>query len=361
MKRRPDISKYPGSSSRTVLIIAGLVFTLLLGFVDYLTGPDLSFIIFYLIPIGLVTWFAGRWPGIFISVVSALIWISLDIIVKTSYPHLFIPFWNTVVEFSVFFLVVYIFSMLKAVLVREEELNVRLRQNIQKVTDLNKELETFNYSVSHDLRTPLIVIGGFAKRLQKKYSADLDETGREELNIIQENVRKMSQLINDLLAFSRSERLDIKREAVDMGRLAKNTILELRELTPGDTLIDMTDLPPVHGDMTMLHQVLYNLISNAVKFTRHMEKAVIEIGCRAGKDENVYYVRDNGAGFDMKNADRLFGVFQRLHRSDEFEGTGIGLAIVKRIIDRHGGRVWAEGKVNEGATFYFSLPAGDGH
>ena len=142
-----------------------------------------------------------------------------------------------------------------------------------------------------------------------------------------------------------------------MSKLAKNIVVELKELTPEKTLIDVKEMPSVRGDRTMLHQVLYNLVSNAAKFTRHREAAIIEIGCRIGKDEYIYYVKDNGVGFDMKNADKLFGVFQRLHRSDEFEGTGIGLAIVQRIINRHGGRVWAEGKVNEGATFYFSLPS----
>ena len=357
MKRRPDILKYIGSLSRPALIISGLVFAILLGYIDYLTGPDLSFIIFYLIPIALVTWFAGRSSGILISIVSAIIWIISDIMVKSSYPHFLIPYWNTVVEFSVFFLVVYIFSMLKTVLAREEELNIRLKQNIQKITDLNKELETFNYSVSHDLRAPLVVIGGFTKRLLKKYSINLDDKGREELNIIQENVQRMSQLIDDLLAFSRSERQEIKYEVVDMGKLAKNIVAELKELTPEKTLIDVKDMPSVHGDRMMLHQVLYNLVSNAAKFTRHKETAIIEIGCRVGKDEHIYYVKDNGAGFDMKSVDKLFGVFQRLHRSDEFEGTGIGLAIVKRTINRHGGRVWAEGKIDEGATFYFTLPA----
>ncbi|NWF98432.1 MAG: GHKL domain-containing protein [Nitrospirae bacterium] len=350
------ILKYLGSLSKAALIISGVVFTILLGFIDYLTGPDLSFIIFYLIPIALVTWFAGKWPGIFISIVSAITWIVSDIMVKSSYSHFLIPYWNMVVEFSVFLLVVYIFSTLKIVLAREKELNMKLKQNIQQITDLNKELETFNYSVSHDLRTPLIVIGGFAKRLLKKYSGNLDDKWREELNIIQENVQRMSRLIDDLLAFSRSERQQIKFEVVDMNKLARNVVEELKVLTSEKTLIDVKDIPSVYGDSIMLHQVLYNLISNAIKFTKHKETVIIEIGCKIEKDEYIYYVKDNGAGFDMKYADKLFGVFQRLHKSEEFEGTGIGLAIVQRIVKRHGGRVWAEGKADEGATFYFSLP-----
>jgi light-regulated signal transduction histidine kinase (bacteriophytochrome) len=351
-----NILKYLGSLSKAALIISGLAFTMLLGFIDYLEGPDLSFIIFYLIPVALVTWFAGKWPGILISIASAVTWIVSDIMVKTSYSHFLMPYLNMVVEFSVFLLVVYIFSTLKTVLAREEELNIKLKQNIQQITDLNNELETFNYSVSHDLRTPLIVIGGFAKRLLKKYSGNLDDKGREELNIIQENVQRMGLLIDDLLAFSRSERQQIKSEVVDMNKLARNAVEELKVLTSEKTLIDLKDIPSVYGDPIMLHQVLYNLISNAIKFTTHKETAIIEIGCKIEKDEYIYYVKDNGAGFDMKHADKLFGVFQRLHKSEEFEGTGIGLAIVQRIVKRHGGRVRAEGIAGEGATFYFSLP-----
>jgi signal transduction histidine kinase len=351
-----NMLKYLGSLSKSLLIISGLVFTVLLGFIDYLTGPDLSFTTFYLIPVALVTWFAGKGPGILISLVSAITWMVSDFMVKSSYSNFLIPYWNMIVEFSISFLVVYIFSTLKTVLRREEELNRKLRQNIQQITDLNKELETFNHTISHDLRTPLIVIGGFAKRLLKHYSGNLDDTGREELNIIQDNAQRMSRLIDDLLAFSRSERQQIKSEIVDMSKIAKKIVEELKVLTPEKTSIYIRDIPVVYGDPVMLRQVLYNLITNAIKFTKYKEKAIIEIGCTIQKGEQIYYVKDNGSGFDMKYADKLFGVFQRLHKGEEFEGTGIGLTIVQRIVTRHGGRVWAEGKVGEGATFYFSLP-----
>jgi two-component system sensor kinase len=352
-----NILKYLESVSKVALITLGVVFTMLLGFIDYLTGPDLSFIIFYLIPIAFVTWFSGKWPGILVSIVSAITitWIVSDFMVRSPYFHFRIPYWHMVVEFSIFFLAVYIFSMIKAVLTRKEELNIKLKQNIQQVTELNKELRTFNYSVSHDLRTPLIVIGGFAKRLLKKYSGNLDNKGRQELDIIQENVQRMSRLIDDLLAFSRSERQQMKSEVVDMEKLARNVTQELKVLRSGKTLIDIKDMPPLYGDSVMLHQLLYNLVSNAIKFTKHKQTAIIEIGCKIEKDECIYYVKDNGAGFDMKYADKLFGVFQRLHKGEEFEGTGIGLAIVQHVVKRHGGRAWAEGKIDEGAIFYFSL------
>ena len=350
------VLEYLGKLPGTLLTLSGFVVVILFGLIDYLTGPDLSFIIFYLFPISFVTWFAGRGAGIFISIASAIAWVLADIMTRPSYSHFIIPYWNMIVKFSVFFMVVYIFSMLKTVLEREKELNKELEQNIKKVTELNKELEAFSYSVSHDLRTPLIVIGGFSRRLFKNYSDKLDAKGREALNIIQENAQKMSQFIDELLAFSRSERQEMKLEDVDMEKLARTVLEELKIFTSERTSIKIRDLPPAHGDKIMLHHVFYNLISNTIKFTRDREMAIIEIGCKHEKDDYIYYVKDNGAGFDMQYADKLFNVFQRLHKDDEFEGTGVGLAIVQRVIKRHGGQVWAEGKINGGATFYFSLP-----
>jgi signal transduction histidine kinase len=350
------VSEHLGKIPRTLLTLSGFVLVILLGLIDYLTGPDLSFVIFYLFPISFIAWFAGKQAGIFIAIASAIAWLLADIMTRPSYSHFIIPYWNVIAECSVFFIVVHIFSMLKTVLEREQNLNKELEQNIKKITELNKEMEAFNYSVSHDLRTPLIVIGGFSRRLLKTSSNKLDTKGREELNIIQENVQKMTQFIDELLAFSRSERQQMKLEDVDMEKLARTILDELKIFVSEKTSINIKDLPPAHGDKIMLHQVYYNLISNAIKFSRHREMAVIEIGCKHEKNGYTYYVKDNGAGFDMRYADKLFNVFQRLHKEDEFEGTGIGLAIVQRIINRHGGQVWAEGKVDEGATFSFSLP-----
>jgi PAS domain S-box-containing protein len=220
----------------------------------------------------------------------------------------------------------------------------------------NKELEAFAYSVSHDLRVPLRAIDGFSRILLEDYSATLDAEGQRVLNVVRDSTVKMARLIDDILAFSRAGRGEMILTRIDMDELVHVVLGELEPVLAGRKLtFDIKPLASAQGDTAMIQRVWTNLIDNAVKFTAPKPDAVIEIGSTAGQEETIYYVKDNGAGFDMQYANKLFGVFQRLH-GGEFAGTGIGLAIVKRIVARHGGRVWAEGKVNEGATFYFTLP-----
>jgi PAS domain S-box-containing protein len=226
----------------------------------------------------------------------------------------------------------------------------------------NAELESFSYSVSHDLRAPLRAIHGFARILLEDHGTELDPEAQRLLGVIDGNTRRMGQLIDDLLAFSRLGRKDLERARVDMGELVRSAAEEARR-TDTERTIDLViapDLPPAGGDRDLLRQAVANLLQNAIKFTRDRPDARIEVGHKADGGQTVYYVRDNGAGFDQRYAGKLFGVFQRLHRPEEFEGTGVGLAIVQRIVQRHGGRVWAEGKVNEGATFYITLPMPEG-
>ena len=221
----------------------------------------------------------------------------------------------------------------------------------------NQELESFSYSVSHDLRAPLRAIDGFSRILLKDYADRLDAEGQRFLDIIRANTQNMSQLIDDLLAFSRLGRRQVKLVNVDMEKLVRNLAGELQG-TLGDRTVqwDLKPLPWARADLALIRQVWVNLLGNALKFTRPREAAIIEVGSRSEAGEEVYYIKDNGVGFDMQYAAKLFGVFQRLHRYEEFEGTGVGLALVQRIVQHHGGRVWAEGQVNAGATFFFSLP-----
>jgi PAS domain S-box-containing protein len=238
-----------------------------------------------------------------------------------------------------------------------EELDQRVQRRTVQLEAANQELESFSYSVSHDLRAPLRAIDGFSRILLKDHGDRLDAEGQRLLEIIRVNTRDMGQLIDDLLAFSRLGRREMQVADLDMGTLVQDVVRELQD-TPGDRTVrwDLQPLPGSRADRALIHQVWVNLLGNALKFTRPRESAVIEVGCRSAAHEEVYYVKDNGVGFDMQYAPKLFGVFQRLHRYEEFEGTGVGLALVQRIVQRHGGRVWAEGQVNGGATFYFSLP-----
>ncbi len=224
----------------------------------------------------------------------------------------------------------------------------------------NKELESFSYSVSHDLRAPLRHISGFTALLDQNSKDVLDEKSRHYLTTIIGAAKQMGQLIDDLLTFSRMGSAEMRRAWVNMDDLVEAVLPGLKTDTQGRNIVwKRNRLPSVQGDAALLKQVFVNLLSNAVKYTRNRNPAEIEIGCmQEGLNEVVVYVRDNGAGFDMQYAGKLFGVFQRLHRAEEFEGTGIGLANVRRIVQRHGGRTWAEGRLGEGAAFYFSLPAG---
>jgi len=220
----------------------------------------------------------------------------------------------------------------------------------------NKDLEAFSSSVSHDLRGPLRAIDGFSHIVMEDYSAELPEEAKQLLTMVSGSARQMNQLIDDLLRLSRLGRQRLSRKQISLSRLVHTVLQELqRQQSERQLTIQVTDLPDCMGDESLLKQVFVNLLSNAFKYTRRKENASVEVGCRQEDGEMLYFVRDNGAGFDMQQAQKLFGVFQRLHRSDEFEGTGVGLSIAHRIIQRHGGRIWAEAEVDKGAIFYFTL------
>ena len=236
-----------------------------------------------------------------------------------------------------------------------EELEQRVESRTAELSAVNRELEAFSYSVSHDLRAPLRAIVGFVQILEEDHGASFNPEARRSLERVKANATRMGQLIDDLLAFAQIGRVPLTLQPVDVNDLARAVAEETLATAERPIELVIEPLPACLGEPVLLKQVFANLLSNAVKFTARTERPAIAIGTIANA-ETTYYVRDNGAGFDERFAEKLFGVFQRLHRTVDFEGTGVGLAIVQRIITRHGGRVWAEGKVNEGATFYFTLP-----
>lgn len=238
-----------------------------------------------------------------------------------------------------------------------EELEERVSVRTAELTAANKELEAFSYSVSHDLRAPLRAIIGYSQFVLEDYAVRLDAEGQRLLGVIAAEALRMSQLIDDLLTFSGLGRQRVQMTDVDMTALALSAFQSLIAThLPKAPQLNIKTLPPARGDSAMLRQVFVNLLDNAIKFSRVRKDATIEIGGSCDQDQNVYYVKDNGVGFDEKYIAKLFGVFQRLHAEEEFAGTGVGLALVQRIILRHGGKVWAESELGEGATFYFAIP-----
>jgi light-regulated signal transduction histidine kinase (bacteriophytochrome) len=237
-----------------------------------------------------------------------------------------------------------------------ETLEGKVQERTEELKTAYRELESFSYSVSHDLRAPLRTINGFARILEEEYNDRFDDEGKRLLTRIISGARRMGILIDDLLAFSRFSRQVITPVTIDMHRLVEECI---NEAAPGGVLpavnLVIEDLPAAFGDRNLIKQVWFNLLSNALKFSVRNPNPQITVGSKETGDQIIYFVRDNGAGFDMQYADKLFKVFQRLHKDSDFEGTGVGLAIVQRIVQRHGGRIWAEGNLNEGAIFYFTL------
>ncbi len=326
----------------------------------------------YLLAVALTSWYAGAWPAVIAFAVGEL-----------AFDYFFTPpFYSLIVthEDLAYFPAFAAFSglliwfglvrrraeadlrqsrdLLEAEVEQRRALNVELEKRSDELRGTNKELEAFAYSVSHDLRAPVRHIAGFTELLQKHAHPVLDDKGRHHISMILESANRMGNLVDDLLAFSRIGRAETQRTTIKLDQLVKDVIGEIAPDMQGRNINwRIGTLPICYGDPSLLRLVFSNLVSNAVKFTRTRPQGEIEIGSlNHTPDEAVVFVKDNGVGFDMKYKDKLFGVFQRLHSQEAFEGTGIGLATVQRIVHRHGGRVWAEASVDNGATFFVALP-----
>ena len=373
---RSPILRY-GFSVASVAVALALAFTL-----QYYQFRDVEVPVLAL-SIALTTWYAGTGPSVLAIVLSAACfdYFFTEPFYTLSVTSRDLPYFFVFIAWGV---IVASFSAVRRRIEdslrqardhlqveleqrkqREEEirnLNRELAKQAAELEASNKELESFAYSVSHDLRAPLRHVVGYSELLQRQASSLLDDRSRRYLQTIDNAAKRMGNLIDDLLGFSRIGRAETRKTLVNLEQLAREVVKELEQETGSrDIAWKIGALPLCYGDRSMLKLVLVNLTSNAVKFTRMRARAEIEIGCADGNEGQAeLFVRDNGAGFDMQYANKLFGVFQRLHRSEEFEGTGIGLATAQRIIHRHGGEIRAEGAVDQGATFYFSLPRAKG-
>jgi K+-sensing histidine kinase KdpD len=343
-----------------------------LGFLaDRLQIHELAFTI-YLLAVAITSWFAGVGPAIVAFAVGELAFdyfftpplYSLRVTSEDlTYFPVFALFsglitWAHVAQRRVEGALRQSRHLLEAEVEQRRTLNVELEKRSDELEATNKELEAFAYSVSHDLRAPVRHIAGFTELLQKHADSVLDDKGRHHINMILESANRMGNLVDDLLAFSRIGRAETQKTTIKLEQLVKDAIGEIAPDTQGRNINwRIAPLPICYGDPSLLRLVFSNLVSNAVKFTRTHPQAEIEIGSLNHTPNNVVvFIKDNGVGFDMKYKDKLFGVFQRLHSQEAFEGTGIGLATVQRIVHRHGGRVWAEASVDNGATFFVALP-----
>jgi light-regulated signal transduction histidine kinase (bacteriophytochrome) len=346
-----DIESYLSRRSRLFLFSFALVLNCLVGFADYLSGKHIGVEAFYLLPIFFVTWFISMDTGFFMSLISMATIVAANL--PKFHEHPVIEGWNLFMHFCFFLIFTLLLSRIRRTLEERSSLVARLER-------ANKDMESFTYAASHDLRSPLIAISGFSRILREDYADSIDEKGKDLLSRIEGSAKKMSQLIDDLLSFGRVSTREIRRSEVDMEELAGKVFEELRPVIGQRNIrFEVEGLPPAYGDLSMLRQVIVNFITNALKFTRTRETPLIEVGGSREEKENIYFVRDNGVGFDKELGKKLFGMFQRIHASQQFEGTGIGLFMIKQIVEKHGGRVWAEGEPDKGATFYFSLPHRD--
>ncbi len=351
-----SINEYVRGKSHTLRMTAGLMLTLLIGFIDYVTGYDLRVEILYLIPVAFVAWFVGKKSGVLISSVSIVIIVLSDILSGKTFHNYLIESWNMVMLFLFFIIVTFLLSKLRTALLERTELTLELQKALHEVKMTNRDLEAFGRTVSHDLKSPLGIITGFIDLIERKYSDKVDEKMNGYLRRISESAFRMEEIIDALLKLSRVTTAGMKHIAVNLSSLVKAAADDLIQLDPERQVefIIAQDIS-ASGDPAMLRVMIENLLRNAWKFTGKKNSARIEFGNTRINNESVYFVRDNGAGFDMTSADKLFIPFQRLHSPADFPGLGIGLTTVQRIVQRHGGRIWAEGEAAKGATFYFTL------
>jgi signal transduction histidine kinase len=362
-----------GKQSKPSLITLGFILVLIVGAADFITGTELSISIFYLLPISLAAWFINRRTGIFLSIVSSAVELATDIIAGRSYSHPIIVHWNYAVHLGFFLIIVLILSALKMEYEKTMKLNANLQNTLtelkktqdeleRKAQDLarsNIELEQFAYVAAHDLKGPLIVAGGYINRLRGLYKDKLDRDADRFIENALDGITRMEVLINALLAYARvgTSPKDLKLTNFDevFEYAATNLQVEMKE---SGAIVTHDQLPTVLADDIQIIQLFQNLIGNSIKFRRE-EPPCIHVSAEQKDKEWVFSLCDNGIGIEPKNINCIFDIFQRVPSSSEYPGNGIGLAICKKIVEKHGGRIWVESKPREGSRFYFTIPVKD--
>lgn len=345
-----------------LLIAAGFALVLLIGFFDYLTGVELSFSIFYVLPIMLTAWYGSSRAVVAISFFAALVWYLADAAAGHTYSKFFLPYWETSVRLGFFLIVGTMLSRLRAAYDEKKRLVgelmdafERLKVEQDKLEKKAAELERFAYVAAHDLKSPLLVVEGYVMRLKKYFRDKWDERAEGYVHEVMEVIQRMSLLIEDLLEYARSGSGMGRVERVDSNILVERAVKNLEALiNQNGATVTRDPLPPVLADPGRLVQVFQNLIANAVNF-RGSEPPRVHVSVESGEGEWVFSVRDNGMGIDPEDSARIFELFERLKGSGH-PGTGIGLAVCKKVIERHGGRIWVQSQMSKGATFFFTLP-----
>ncbi len=354
-----------------LLTTAGFFLVLLIGFLDYFTGAELSFSIFYLFPIGFVTWYAGRGEGIVLAVLSGFVWLAADIMAGHVYSRPFIPYWNAIVRAGFFTITIIILSILKRELESKTNLilmlqnallelrnaEAELKKKSEELARSNTELAQFAFVAAHDLREPLLSIGGYIRLLQRRYRNRLDAEAQILVASAIEGSMRMEDLINGLLNYAQVENKEREFAATDCNTVLDKAITNLgKAIVENDAVVTRDSLPVVGADHVLLTQLFQNLIANALKF-KGVERPQVHVSVEKKANQWIFSARDNGIGIDQQHFDRIFEMFQKVHSRTKYPGSGIGLALCKKIVEIHGGQIWLESRPGEGTTFYFTIPA----
>ncbi len=353
--------------SKSLLYAFGILLTLVIGVVDYLTGYDIALSVFYLAPICFVVWFVNKKAGIMMSVLSTLTSVSADYLSGKIYKQSFIELWNIALLLCFFLVVVFLLSRLKGEFQERAQLIIELEHAMkdleQKKDELarsNSELEQFAYVAAHDLRSPLLVVEGYVRLLQRRFNETINDDATQLISHVTDGVCQMRKLIDDLLIYARMGTKETVATLINFNEVIAKAISNLQvDIDQYKAVVSYDQMPTLGANGTQIVELFQNLIGNGMKFTKEAQPRV-HISAKEGEGEWVFSVSDNGIGISFDDKDRIFKMFQRLHNKGEFPGTGIGLSICKRIVERHRGHIWVESELGKGSTFHFTLPKGQG-